>query len=68
MNSVSPVLVDWWIAFFVRKQDIENEAYRKATGKGQSQSPDEVSKLLEGMTHGGERRSRGTVLQSRPRP
>ena len=68
MNSVPPILVDWWIAFFVRKQDIENEAYRKASGKGQSQTPDEVSTLLEGMTHGGTGRSRGTVLQGRPRP
>jgi len=68
MNSVPPVLVDWWISFFVRKQQIESEAYQKASGKGQHRSPDEISELLQGMSDGGTRRSRRTVLQSRPRP
>lgn len=68
MNNVPPVLVDWWISFFVRKQQIENEAYQKATGKGQQRSPDELSELLEGMSNGGTGRSRGSVLQGRPRP
>lgn len=68
MNNVPPVLVDWWIAYFVRKQDLEDQAYKKASGSAVEHKPEEASKLLEGMAGGKQRRNRSTVLQSRPRP
>jgi hypothetical protein len=68
MNSVSPVLVDWWIAYFVRKSEIEDDAYQKASGKPTEHTPEEAAKLLESIAGGEQRRSRGTVLQGRPRP
>jgi len=45
MNNVPPVLVDWWIAYFVRKQEIEDQAYKKAAGKHTEHAPEEASKL-----------------------
>jgi hypothetical protein len=68
MNNVPPVLVDWWIAYFVRKQEIEDQAYKKAAGKHTEHAPEEASKILERMASGEQRRNRGTVLQGRPRP
>lgn len=52
----------------MRKSEIEDDAYQKASGKPTEHTPEEAAKLLESIAGGEQRRSRGTVLQGRPRP
>lgn len=52
MNSVKPIVVDWWIAYFSHEADLEKEAYDKATKKqqGKSMQPDEAAAFLSNKT------------------
>ena len=34
MNGVSPIVIDWWVAYLTLKAQREREAYDKAGGTG----------------------------------
>ena len=71
MNSVPPVLVDWWISFRIHRGEKEREAY-ESVKSGSSLSFDgnsiEASEYLGKIANGKGRSSRGTVLRGDPRP
>ena len=48
MNSVKPIVIDWWIAHFSYEADLEKEAYKKASKKseGKNMLPEEAAAFL----------------------
>ncbi len=48
MNSVSPLVVDFWIAYRSVKFDMESKAYESASGN-KEMSPEDASKYLNNI-------------------
>ena len=48
MNSVRPIVIDWWIAYLSHESDLEKEAYKKASKKttGREMQPSEAAAFL----------------------
>lgn len=67
MNSVPPVLVDWWIAYKIHVGEKERQAYEEVSGKGKKTlTGEQAGEYLGKMFDGKRRPSRGTILRSDP--
>lgn len=49
MNNVRPIVIDWWIAFYYHKSDLEREMQESANSN-QEMSPEEAGEYLQGIT------------------
>ena len=49
MNNTSPIVIDWWVAYYTLKAEREAEVY-KSSGKGKEMSPEDASEYLFNAT------------------